>query len=473
MRTLAAVAITGACLLAGIGFSGSYTTLATLAHDHGFGWFAHVFPVGVDVGIVVLLAVDLHLIRRGTPWPVLRLLAHTFTVATVAFNASAAGSPTADPVGAAMHAVIPLCFVAAVEARRRLVIRITRLEAGHVVDRVPLHRWLLAPGPTWCLYRRMRLWGISYPDAVARQRDLTVYSELLEREHGSVSKAPADLRLPLTMAPYGLTVDEALALPDRAREQAEQRREAAAQRDAERRARAAQRAADAEVARLRTDAAVVAARCEVDAESSAVEARARASRVAAEAAADAEARAALVAAQAAERAAVEERRAVETATTAEARRRASEADAAAVETRRRASEVERAAAETERRAAEERGAAQRAERDAALARQAAAEADKRASEARAAAVETRARTAEMELRALEMEDAARLTPRERTVRKVARMVLAEAFGDAERLPLERITDALAVSVSTASQYRAEAIDLIQQGYRPTAERTGQ
>ncbi|MFB6884761.1 DUF2637 domain-containing protein, partial [Streptomyces noursei] len=58
MRLLGLVAIGGGSALAGIGFSGSYSALAKLGFDHGFGWFANVFPLGVDVGIVVLLTLD-------------------------------------------------------------------------------------------------------------------------------------------------------------------------------------------------------------------------------------------------------------------------------------------------------------------------------------------------------------------------------------------------------------------------------
>ncbi|MFB7619830.1 DUF2637 domain-containing protein, partial [Kitasatospora sp. NPDC056181] len=215
MLGLTILAAVGGAVLAGIGFSGSYAALRDLGFKHAFGDFSYAFPVGVDAGIVALLAMDLHLIRRGTPWPVLRFLAHGFTAATIYFNAASAGPLLADPTGTAMHAVIPVMFVAAVEAGRRLVIRITRIEAGHQSDGVPLHRWLLAPVRTPRLYRQMRLYRIpSYARAVELEQERIVYQVMLEREHGKdLKNVPSDLLLPLTMAPFGLSVDQALALP--------------------------------------------------------------------------------------------------------------------------------------------------------------------------------------------------------------------------------------------------------------------
>lgn len=462
LRALAVVAVLGGAVVAGIGFAGSYSALRALAESKGFGDFSPWFPIGVDAGIVALLALDLLLIWRGASWPVLRLLAHAMTAATVYFNANAGEqSPAADPVGALMHAVMPVLFVAAVEAARRAVIRAARLHDGAAADRVPLHRWVMAPWPTWRLYRRMRLWDVrSYPEAVARERELTVYRVMLEREHGSVRRAPAEARLPLTMAPYGLSIAEALALPAEHEHREEERRAAAEALRLEREAEAERRAAEAEINRLRTRAAVETARHETAAEAGTAEARARAAQTAAEAKAEAEARAARRAVEEAERVAREASEAEESADASEARaraaeadRRAAEAERVASEARRRAAVADRDAAEAKRRAAEAEAARERAEADAA--------------EARARALEARAREAEAERRALEAEDAARLSPRERTIRRTARMMLAAgAAADPEGLPLEAIREEFGVSLSTASQYRAEAAGLLAAGYRP-------
>ncbi|MFF8775498.1 hypothetical protein [Kitasatospora sp. NPDC015120] len=89
-----------------------------------------------------------------------------------------------------------------------------------------------------------------------------------------------------------------------------------------------------------------------------------------------------------------------------------------------------------------------------------------------AAAETRERAAQAELRAREAEDLAKLTPRERAARKVARMILdatpADDEPDPASLPLQAVQSAFDVSSSTASAYRTEAAALLAGGYRPAA-----
>ncbi|GAA4869772.1 hypothetical protein GCM10023235_55640 [Kitasatospora terrestris] len=490
MWGLTFLAVAGGAVLAGIGFTGSYTALVNLGFRHNLGDFSYAFPVGVDVGIVVLLALDLHLIRRRTPWPVLRLLAHGFTAATIYFNAASAGSIANDPTGSAMHAVIPVMFIAAVEAGRRLVIRITRIEAGRPSEGVPLHRWLLAPWPAWMMFRRMRLYGIdSYQRAIELERERIVYRVLLERDHGSdLRKAPADALLPLTMARFGLSVDEALALPAEAEERARLRAERREAFEADLAARADARTADTQIFRLRTQGKVEAAGFEVGAETATAKARAHARTVAA----GREAEAVMAAAAAEQEAAEARRRAAETD------QAAAETEQAAAETRRRAAETERQAAAFERACAQEEEAAEEARLRAAEAARAAAETEAAAAEARRRgaeadrqralaahdrialeeaseaarlrAAEARRRAAETEMRALEMEDEAKLTPSARGARKVARMILA-AYGpdhtgpvNPEAVDLQTIANALGVSIATASQRRADAADLLASGY---------
>ncbi|MFJ7274682.1 DUF2637 domain-containing protein [Kitasatospora sp. NPDC098663] len=497
MLGVAILAAVGGAALAGIGFSGSYSALKDLGFRHSFGNFSYLFPVGVDAGIVALLAMDLHLIRKGAPAPWLRLLAHTFTAATIYFNAASAGSLTANPTGTGMHAVIPVMFVAVVEAGRRLVIRITRIEAGHGRDGVPLHRWILAPWPSFRMFRRMRLYGIdSYGRAVELERERLVYRVMLERDHGGDwRKAPADLRLPLTMERFGLGVDEALALPAQAEESARLRDERTAAFEAEVTAQAEARAAELEISKLRTAGRVEAAGYEVGAETATAKAHAHARTVAAGREAEVaerldQAEEELAAATAEQDAADARRRAAETYrtaaetehTAAETRRRAAETerDAAAVERAR--AEAEQAAqtarlsaAETAKRAAEtEEGAAEagrrtaEAGRDAAAAKRAQADTEEATAAARLRAAEARNRAAEVELRAVEAEDEAGLTPAARATRRVARMILTDGKGDPEAVSLKAIAEALGVSIATASGRRTEAAELIASGYTPHA-----
>lgn len=210
-RVLIGTVIAGAVAIAGAGFAGSYTAVAQLAERKGFGWFASVFPLGIDVGIVVLLALDLLLTWQRMPYPLLRQAAWGLTAATVAFNAATAWP---DYLGVGMHATIPILFIITVEAARHAVGRIADITADRHVDGVPLWRWILAPLPTFVLWRRMRLWQIrSYPQAVEMERERVMAARRLRYRYGLRwrSKAPEVEVMALRMAHLGEPVTEALA----------------------------------------------------------------------------------------------------------------------------------------------------------------------------------------------------------------------------------------------------------------------
>jgi hypothetical protein len=81
----------GGLIIALIGFIGSYSAVQDLAVDKGFGDFARLYPIGVDAGIVVLLALDLLLSWIRIPFPLLRQTAWLLTATTIAFNAAPRG----------------------------------------------------------------------------------------------------------------------------------------------------------------------------------------------------------------------------------------------------------------------------------------------------------------------------------------------------------------------------------------------
>ncbi|MGK5448823.1 DUF2637 domain-containing protein [Streptomyces radiopugnans] len=498
-----------ALALAGIGLYLSFEHVAVFAHQRlhfatlGKG---QLFAVGVDVGIMVMIAVDLLMawLKRPISW--IRYPVWLLTAATVVLNA-ASGAPRGrawqllDYVAAGAHGVVPVLFIMVVEVGRDSIDRIVRPDQAER-DSIPLIRWTLAPIATGRIYRRMRLWGVtSYPEMVRRDQELIAYEQWLKRKYGGdLKKATEDELLPMTMAPYGYTVAQALAMPDEQEQAAQERAEEAERRrlDAETRREIAQ--AEAEADRLRAKGQVETVRAEVDGRTGQARAHARAQVSAAERAAELEEQAleTAVVAEArarqaeAERKEAQERQAkaaadleaaelerqaaekrklaaeadkvaaaeaqvIETAEIAEARRRAAEADKAAAETERAAAETRRAATEADRKEAEEE-----ARREAALAD--IARAKKEAAEAEKAAAETRLAAAEIERRAVEAEDAAKLKPRERAVRKVARMILQTADGEADRLPLADIQRELAVtSPGTASEYRQEAAELLASG----------
>ncbi|MEV7885185.1 DUF2637 domain-containing protein [Streptomyces sp. NPDC088357] len=202
-RVLIAVVVLGAVIVAAIGFAGSYTAVRELAARKGFNDFAYFFPIGVDAGICVLLALDLLLTWIRIPFPLLRQTAWLLTIATITFNAAAAD----DPLGMGMHAVIPVLFVVTVEAARHTVGRIADLTADKHMEGVRITRWLLAPLPTFLLWRRMKLWELrSYEQVIKLEQDRLVYQTRLQSRFGRGwrRKAPVEALMPLRLARYGV-----------------------------------------------------------------------------------------------------------------------------------------------------------------------------------------------------------------------------------------------------------------------------
>ncbi|WP_432166746.1 DUF2637 domain-containing protein [Streptomyces sp. bgisy031] len=207
-RILIGVVVAGAVVIAGIGFAGSYAAVRSLALQKGFGNFSYVFPIGIDAGICVLLALDLLLTWIRIPFPLLRQTAWLLTAATIAFNGAAAWP---DPLGVGMHAVIPILFVVAVEAARHAVGRIADITADKHMEGVRLTRWLLSPLPTFLLWRRMKLWELrSYEAVIKLEQERLVYQARLRSRFGRAwrRKAPVESLMPLRLARYGVPLAE-------------------------------------------------------------------------------------------------------------------------------------------------------------------------------------------------------------------------------------------------------------------------
>ncbi|MEL5956695.1 DUF2637 domain-containing protein [Streptomyces sp. CLV115] len=207
-RILIGLVVAGAVLIAAIGFAGSYAAVRELALQKGFGDFSLVFPIGIDAGICVLLALDLLLTWLRIPFPLLRQTAWLLTAATIAFNGAAAWP---DPLGVGMHAVIPVLFVVSVEAARHAVGRIADITADKHMEGVRLTRWLLSPVPTFKLWRRMKLWELrSYEQVIKLEQDRLIYQARLQARFGRSwrRKAPVESLMPLRLAKYGVPLAE-------------------------------------------------------------------------------------------------------------------------------------------------------------------------------------------------------------------------------------------------------------------------
>ncbi|MGH1554624.1 DUF2637 domain-containing protein [Streptomyces sp. L7] len=175
-----------------------------LAIKKGFGEFSYFFPIGIDAGICVLLALDLLLTWIRMPFPLLRQTAWLLTVATVAFNAAAA----TDPLGRAMHAVIPVLFVVTVEAARHAVGRIADITRRQAHGRASASPAGCSPRiPTFLLWRRMKLWELrSYEQVIKLEQDRLVYQARLHSRFGRAvaPQGPVESMMPLRLARYGV-----------------------------------------------------------------------------------------------------------------------------------------------------------------------------------------------------------------------------------------------------------------------------
>ncbi|MET9427913.1 MULTISPECIES: DUF2637 domain-containing protein [unclassified Streptomyces] len=514
MRLLAVIAGVGGLVLAAIGFTGSYDTLRNLAEDKGFGLFSYAFPIGIDAGILVLLALDLYMMRKRMPLPVLRWAAHGLTAATVAFNAAAPKGPwTDDPLAASMHGVIPVLFIIAVEAARHYIGRMADLLAGEApLGSVPLTRWVLSPLTTPRLARRMRLYNLPYKEVAAQHQQLRIYREGLRQKYdndprGWRKAATANELLPFKLAPFGFSVERALAVPL----EEETKR-------IEREAQAAVQRAEAEIQRVKTDVQLGAARIQAEVDKIRAEGQLKIAKAEAEREAQAEIQRAEADAQlreakrqhalklAEDQAAAEaqaladetekrrtlaqiEREKVQAswglekqqmATEATEAERRIQADAAAraqreeaarkagiAEQERRRAEAEAAAkkaleeaAEHERKEAEHRAATVNAAKEEQLANEEIAASKAREEAAVEEAAERRARAAEHEARAVEAAALARMNQVEWDVQRVVAMI--EARGESA-VTVRVIADELGISTGSAQDRKTRAVDLLNGG----------
>jgi hypothetical protein len=198
-----AVAIVGplVCALGVLGGIGSFATVRHLATPW-FGGQAWIVPVGVDVGILALLAWDLLAEYLGLSWPLLRWAAWTFIATTVYLNIAAAhGNVTAS----IMHAAMPVLFVTVVEGIRHLIRQCTGMVTGTRIERIPVSRWLLAPRTSFLLVRRMVLWHVtSYRDGLQLEFQRSVQVAQLQERYGRWLwrwRAPLPDRLALRLTP--------------------------------------------------------------------------------------------------------------------------------------------------------------------------------------------------------------------------------------------------------------------------------
>lgn len=209
MKVATAVVAPLVCALAVLGGIGSFATVRHLA-IRWFGGEAWIVPVGVDIGILALLAWDLLAEYLGLSWPLMRWTAWAFIAVTVYLNIAAAHH---DPTAAVMHAAMPVLFVTVIEGIRHLIRQCAGLASGTRIERIPLSRWLLAPRSSFVLGRRMVLWHVtSYRDGLTLEYDRLREVSRLQQTYGRWLwrwRAPLEERLALRLTQAGATLGSA------------------------------------------------------------------------------------------------------------------------------------------------------------------------------------------------------------------------------------------------------------------------
>lgn len=200
------------CGLAVLGGIGSFATVRHLGTPW-FGTNAWIIPVGIDIGILALLAWDLLAEYLGIPWPVLRWTAWAFIAGTVYLNIAAARG---DLTASIMHAAMPALFVTVIEGIRHLLRQWTGLAIGTRIEHISAARWLLAPRSSFLLFRRMVLWHVtSYRQGLVLEHQRLQAIARLQQDYGHYLwrwRAPLSDRLALRPAPVKETA-QAVAAP--------------------------------------------------------------------------------------------------------------------------------------------------------------------------------------------------------------------------------------------------------------------
>lgn len=520
MIPLAAVAALSGMTAAATGFALSYGALRDAAIKWGYtGWQSYAFPIGVDGLIIALYTADLVLAWRQMARPWVRVTAHALTAVTIALNVSAAvdgmpGTPTlAEALGQDFgrvlgHAMMPIAYVILTEVARWAIARTAHIEAGLPADQVlTLAEWVMNFPVTWKVFRHAKTNPATYADARKFAREMAIY-RVWQKERAlyatgtAADRASVLDRMPALLAPYGVSVDEARAIPaerleqeqlqDAERQRAEQQRkrdreqqQQAEQREKERQERenAHQASMDAlakEAEETRQKGELAELKATVDGQTRAAAHRAEAVVATAEIQAATATTAAQRAAEESARRAAAEEAAEESAKVATERAKEKAAVAKVLEDEARVLEAQRKKTEESAKLA-----AEQEKEKAALAKvvedQARVlEGQRKVAEEEARIEQARHAAAQTALRAAEAEALASLSARELRERVVARFLIDSMPVEtvrslapqdlAARVQLLPITNAKigeligGAKESTASSHKTAAVELIARGY---------
>ncbi|OVZ99489.1 hypothetical protein B9W64_37480 [Streptomyces sp. CS159] len=191
-----------------LGFYASFDGVSLKAETWGFDdpW---VLPVAIDSAIPVFTAANLYLIRMDMALAWVRFVPWALSLITCALNV-AAGNSLWSKVA---HGAISLLWVGVSEIAAHIyAVRIGAATGRRRrLDKVRWSRWLLAPWPTFLLWRRMKLWELeSYDTVLKLEQERLVYQAKLRGKFGRAwrRKAPVESLLPLRLVRSGIPLAE-------------------------------------------------------------------------------------------------------------------------------------------------------------------------------------------------------------------------------------------------------------------------
>jgi DNA-binding CsgD family transcriptional regulator len=148
-----ALAVTGMLAVGAYGLVISYWTVRELAVKLHMP-LPHIFPIGIEGGMIAVLAIDIVLTWIGRPIGWLRQVARALSATAISINAYAGWEYGVAAV--VMHALAPAILIVGVEALRHHLLVV--LQVPEEKEPIPRGRWLLAPVSTVAMWRRMVLW---------------------------------------------------------------------------------------------------------------------------------------------------------------------------------------------------------------------------------------------------------------------------------------------------------------------------
>ena len=148
-----ALAVAGILAVGVYGLVISYWTVRELAVKLHMP-LPHIFPIGIEGGMIAVLAIDIVLTWTGRPIGWLRQVARMLSGTAIGINAYA--GMEYGPAAVIMHALAPAILIVGVEALRHPLRAV--LQVPEEREPIPRGRWLLAPLSTVAMWRRMVLW---------------------------------------------------------------------------------------------------------------------------------------------------------------------------------------------------------------------------------------------------------------------------------------------------------------------------